>query len=74
MGNLYVKLGEEAMMTKSELRNQTDQIIEKLPEETSWEDLMYRIYVRKKIEKGLADSEAGRLYSTEDIRKELGLV
>jgi predicted transcriptional regulator len=59
-------------MTRSELRNQADQIIEKLPEETGWEDLMYSIYVRKKIDQGLADAKAGRVRTTEEIRKELG--
>jgi predicted transcriptional regulator len=34
---------------------------------------MYRIYVRQKIEAGLADIAAGRVHSHGTIRKEFGL-
>jgi len=62
------------MMTRSELKNQADQIIEKLPEETSWEDLMYSIYVRKKIDQGLQDVKAGKVRTTDEVRKDLGFI
>ena len=44
-----------------------------LPRSSSWDDLMYRIYVRQKIEAGLADVRAGRVHSHESIRKEFGV-
>ena len=34
---------------------------------------MYRIYVRQKIEAGLADLRAGRVHTHSAIRKEFGL-
>ncbi len=34
---------------------------------------MYRIYVRQKIEAGLADIAAGRVHSHDSIRKEFGV-
>jgi len=34
---------------------------------------MYRIYVRQKIESGLADIRAGRVYAHAAIRKEFAL-
>lgn len=34
---------------------------------------MYRIYVRQKIDSGLADFAAGRVHSHAQIRKEFGL-
>ena len=42
-----------------------------LPEEADWDDLMRLIYVRKKLDAGLRDSEAGRVFTTEQIRKSL---
>lgn len=60
-------------MTKQELKKETDQIIASLPEEASWEDLMYRVYVRTKIDQGLEDGKAGRVRTTEETRKALGL-
>jgi hypothetical protein len=35
-------------------------LVEALPENATWEDLMRAIYVRQTIEAGLADSEADR--------------
>jgi predicted transcriptional regulator len=34
---------------------------------------MHEIYVRQSIERGLADSEAGRTTSVEEAREKLGL-
>jgi len=47
--------------------------VENLPEDVTWDDLMYQIYVRQTIEAGLADSEAGRVIDVEDVRKRFGL-
>jgi len=60
---------EEQMMKKDQIRKEADLLLQDLPEETSWDDLMYRIYVRQKIEKGLKDSENGRLRTTDELRK-----
>jgi len=48
-------------------------LVENLPEDVTWDDLMYQIYVRQNIEAGLADSEAGRVVEVEEIRKRFGL-
>ena len=56
---------------KHEIQKETDLLIEDLPDETTWDDLMYKIYVRQKIESGLKDSEAGNVYSSDDLRKKL---
>lgn len=36
------------------------QIIERLPDQATWDDIMYELYVKQKIEEGLANIEAGR--------------
>ena len=48
-------------------------LVNQLPDNSTWDDLMYAIYARQSIEKGLADSEAGRTTSVEEVREELGL-
>ena len=48
-------------------------LVRSLPKDSSWDDLMYRIYVRQKIEAGLADLRAGRVHSHESIRREFRL-
>jgi predicted transcriptional regulator len=46
-------------------------ILERLPEQATWDDIMYELYVKQKIEEGLADIEAGRTVSHEQIKAEL---
>lgn len=47
------------------------QIIERLPEQATWDDIMYELYVKQKIEEGLADIEAGRTIPHEAVKAEL---
>ena len=44
--------------------------IDHLPDQASWDDVMYGLYVKRKIEEGLADVEAGRTVSHERIKAE----
>lgn len=59
----------ETISIKQEARRLVDQ----LPENSTLDDLMHEIYVRQSIEKGLADSEAGRTTSVEKVREKFGL-
>ncbi len=55
------------------IRKDLHRLVEKLPEDATWDDLMYEIYVRQAIEAGLADSEAGRTLDVKDVRAKFGL-
>ncbi|GJL53086.1 MAG: hypothetical protein NPIRA02_02180 [Nitrospirales bacterium] len=46
-------------------------IIDQLPDQATWDDIMYELYVKQKIEAGLADIEAGRTVSHEQVKAEL---
>jgi predicted transcriptional regulator len=52
------------------VKSEAIKLVQGLPESATWDDVMYRIYVRQKIEAGLSDFEAGRVHSHEAIRKE----
>jgi predicted transcriptional regulator len=52
-------------------KTQAREIIEALPESATWEDLMYELYVRESIEKGLTDVENGRSIPHEEVRARL---
>lgn len=58
---------------KSSLKSRAMTLVRALPKGSSWDDLMYRIYVRQKIEAGLTDIRAGRVHSHASIRREFGL-
>ena len=62
-----------AKETKSSIKKTAARLVRDLPESASWDDLMYEILVRQKVEVGLADLQAGRKHSHVAIRKEFGL-
>lgn len=59
-------------MTDAEsLKPAAHDLVDRLPENASWEDLMYQIYVREAIDAGLRDADAGRVVSQEEAAKRL---
>ena len=53
----------------SSVRDEAEKLVHDLPDDATWDDLMYRIYVRQKIEQGLRDADEGRLVSQEDVER-----
>ena len=47
------------------------ELLNKLPDEGTWDDIMSELYVRQKIEVGIADADAGRVVSHEEVFAEL---
>ena len=60
-------------MPITNLKQEAHRLVEQLPENATWDDLMYQLYVRQAIESGLADSDAGRTVDLEDVRAKFGL-
>ena len=60
-------------MEAANVKEEARRLVERLPDDASWDDLMHEIYVRQAIEVGLADSRAGRVSSLDDVRARLGL-
>ncbi|MDE0032686.1 MAG: hypothetical protein OXU75_06090 [Deltaproteobacteria bacterium] len=60
-------------MPTTDIREEAQRLIEKLPANATWDDLMYEIYVRQAIEAGLADSDAGRTLDVKEVRAKFGL-
>jgi hypothetical protein len=55
-------------MEPRNVKDEARRIVKDSPDDASWDDLMYKIYVRQAIEAGLADSEAGRTVDVRDVR------
>jgi len=60
-------------MATENVKQAAKELIATLPEDASWEDVMYRIYVRQSIEAGLRDSHAGRTLRVAEVRQKFGL-
>lgn len=54
------------------LKQEAHKLIDQLPDDASWQDLIYRLAVRADIEAGLQDSAAGRVMPADDVLKEFG--
>ncbi len=60
-------------MAATKVKDEARKLVEKLPDDSTWDDLMREIYVRQAVESGLADSQAGRTTDVEKLRSEFGL-
>jgi len=47
------------------------QIIDHVSDQATWDDIMYELYVKQKIEKGLKAIDEGRFLSSEDAKRRL---
>lgn len=59
--------------TATNLKQQAHELIDQLPDGATWDDVVYEMAVRRSIERGLADADAGRLTDLKDVRREFGL-
>ena len=60
-------------MASANVKQQVHELVDHLPDDATWDDVMYRIAVRRSIEIGLRESEAGEGVGTETLRKDFGL-
>ncbi len=60
------------MQTES-IKQEAYRLLDNLPESATWDDLMYRIYVRQAIEEGIKDSDTGKTLDVKEVRERFGL-
>lgn len=60
-------------MASTTVKDEARRLVERLPDDVTWEDLHYEIYFRQAVEAGLADSRAGRTLSHHDARRRFQL-
>jgi predicted transcriptional regulator len=53
----------------STTKEEAIQLISRLPEEVTWEDIIYRLYVKRKIEEGIKAAEEGRIVSHDEVKE-----
>ena len=49
----------------------TLQLVERLDDDVSFEDIIYQLYVLEKIQRGMKDAEEGRVVSHEEAKQRL---
>jgi predicted transcriptional regulator len=58
---------------KTLIKIEAARLLAQLPDDATWEDLQYAIYVQQAIEAGIQDAEEGRVHTTDEVRQRLGL-
>ena len=54
------------------VKDEAKQLLEKLPEDATWDDLMYEIYVKQKVSDGQQAAVAGKVVAHAEARKRVG--
>jgi Tfp pilus assembly protein PilO len=60
-------------MESVNVREEVKRLMDRLPSDTTWDDVMHEIYVRQAIESGLEDSRLGRVTDAKEVRRRYGL-
>ncbi len=55
----------------SVVKKEAKKLIDKLPDQATWDDIMYEFYVKKKLAMALKAAEEGRVVSHEEAKKRL---
>jgi predicted transcriptional regulator len=49
------------------LKEQVKEMLEILPDDTTYDDIHYHLFVREKIDKGIKDIEEGKIVTQEEM-------
>ncbi len=60
-------------MATADIKAIAHQLIDQLPETTSWDELIYQLELRASIEQGIRESDQGLTYTTDQLSAQLGL-
>lgn len=51
------------------IREEVRDLADKLPENATWDDVMYELYVRQKIAAGVQAADEGRVVDHEEVKR-----
>jgi predicted transcriptional regulator len=63
----FIQTVDQDLMSTT--KEEAMRLISKLPEEVTWEDIMYRLYVKRKIEEGIKAADEGRTISHDQVKE-----
>ena len=55
----------------AQVKDKVRELLDRLPDDCSYDDVLYHLYVVSQITQGLSDLDAGRTISHEDVESEL---
>ena len=61
-------------MTRPLPKEEVRRLLDAIPDEATYEDIQYHIYVQQKIDRGLEAAERGDFLSDEEIEQRIAIV
>ena len=55
----------------STVKEDVRQILDRLPDDTTYEDVQYHLFVRQRIQRGLEELNSGRTVSQQDVEQRM---
>ena len=59
--------------TTPTIKQQARKLLEELPDDATWDDIVYELAVRRSIELGLADAQADKVATVNEVRRQFHL-
>ena len=59
--------------TTPTIKQQARKLLEELPDDATWDDIVYELAVRRSIELGLADAQADKVTTVNEVRRQFHL-
>ncbi len=60
-------------MQSRDVKSAARELVDGLPNDATWDDVMYRVYVRQAIDAGRQDAAEGRSADVAEVRRQFGL-
>ena len=57
------------VLMRAVVKEETIQLIEKMPDDCTVEDILYELYLKRKVDKGLQDIREGRVMEHEEVQQ-----
>lgn len=70
-GMIFSHLYNEEEESMEAVKQEVSNLLTRLPDDCSLEDVQYHLYVLQKIERGLKDAQEGRVYTQEEVEKRM---
>jgi len=53
------------------IKDEVRRIVDRLPKDATWDDIMYEMYIKQKVAGAEADAAGGKVVSHEEARKRM---
>ena len=70
---LTISFSNSATLSRMNIREEAHRLVDALKEDSTWDDLMYEIYIRQMVETGIKDLDEGRVHDSDAIRAQFNL-